>query len=128
MAPLLVSPTVTESNVVANGMARFAPTARVISSTCRLVSSVVPERVAGETVMVSPTSLTISLNMRLMLLPMIPSVAIATTPMAIPVTARTDLSQWRLTFRRARSKKVMPASHPPSGSCDRRTRSSGDRA
>jgi len=29
-----------------------------------------------------------------------------------PGDARIDLSQWRLTFRRARSKKVMPASRP----------------
>ncbi len=114
MAPLFVSPTVTVSKVLANGMTRLEPAARAISLTCRSVNAVVPELIAGETTMVSPTSVTMSLNMRPILLPRMPIEAIAMTPMTIPVTARIDLSQWRLTFRRARSKKVMPASRPRS--------------
>ncbi|KAF5031699.1 hypothetical protein DSECCO2_625050 [anaerobic digester metagenome] len=74
-------------------MTTLDPTARAMSSTCRSVSFPPPTPVAGETMRVSPTSLTISPNIRPMLLPMMPREAIAMTPMTIPMTARDDRSQ-----------------------------------
>ncbi len=87
-------------------------TARLICSTFRsVISSLLPliegpMRVPawGVTMMLSPTVERLSEIASTRLLPRIPMDAMATTPMMIPITARSDRNQWSRTFLTAKSK------------------------